>query len=299
MKKGESACIKDLSSVLSSENRHIYDPQSLQPVNDSMTSDFSKDNPYAKSKTAHNKMLMRRRRRSRHPLRDIRLKRGFTLEELADLADLSPSYLSRLESGSRRLNADTLEKISRILNCHPGDLLTSESFSRSMSWVAERDNDKFSPTHPYYIKDLICKVLNTESYSMDGYEFVDGGNVFEWVTRPFNLVGNDEAYAFYVTKSCQAGRYNKNEYFLADPCRHLVNGCRAVVYNANGKVFLGTIIKDSDDPFSFFSQSQNPMASLHLEVSDAFETRIEKKVLTLEMKKITAIHRIVGSFDFS
>src|SRR3990167_1491006 len=59
-----------------------------------------------------------------HPLRDIRLSRDMTLEELAEVSGLSPSYLSRLESGSRRLNVDTINRLSDALRCEPSDLLS-------------------------------------------------------------------------------------------------------------------------------------------------------------------------------
>lgn len=69
-------------------------------------------------------VLTRKRRAQQSSLRDQRLKRGLSLVELSRLTGLSASYLSRLESGSRRLNSDIIKTISETLLCEPADLLT-------------------------------------------------------------------------------------------------------------------------------------------------------------------------------
>lgn len=49
-------------------------------------------------------------------IKEIRLKKGITQEELAFKADLEQSQIYRLENGKRRFNADQLEKISEVLD---------------------------------------------------------------------------------------------------------------------------------------------------------------------------------------
>src|SRR3990167_2084631 len=60
---------------------------------------------------------------SSNNLKSMRKEKKLTLGKLAELTRLSPSYLSRIEVGSRRMNTDILQKLSRILECHPSDLL--------------------------------------------------------------------------------------------------------------------------------------------------------------------------------
>jgi transcriptional regulator with XRE-family HTH domain len=46
-----------------------------------------------------------------------------TAQQLADAAGLTRSLLSQLETGSKRVNIDHLISVSRVLGCHPADLL--------------------------------------------------------------------------------------------------------------------------------------------------------------------------------
>lgn len=55
-------------------------------------------------------------------LRAWRERHGFKLEEVADLAGVSPSYLSRLERGERRLRPFDRLRIARALGVRIGEL---------------------------------------------------------------------------------------------------------------------------------------------------------------------------------
>lgn len=55
-------------------------------------------------------------------LKYLRKKSGYTLDSLAKIMDVSISYLSRLESGSRRLNPDLVDKFSKAFNCDKSEL---------------------------------------------------------------------------------------------------------------------------------------------------------------------------------
>jgi transcriptional regulator with XRE-family HTH domain len=56
-------------------------------------------------------------------LRFLRKSTGLTLESLAEITGISISYLSRLESGSRRLNTDLISRLSKAFGCDPAELL--------------------------------------------------------------------------------------------------------------------------------------------------------------------------------
>lgn len=56
-------------------------------------------------------------------IRTLRKRKGLTLEDLSGITGISVSYLSRIEAKSRRLNSDTLGRISAALDCHPAELL--------------------------------------------------------------------------------------------------------------------------------------------------------------------------------
>lgn len=62
-------------------------------------------------------------------IREIRKRQGMTLERLAELTELSVSYLSRLESGKRILNAKQMPKIANALGVKPVELIDSATAS--------------------------------------------------------------------------------------------------------------------------------------------------------------------------
>ncbi len=51
-------------------------------------------------------------------------KRKISLSELADRIDLTPANLSILKTGkARAVRFSTLDRICKVLNCQPGDIL--------------------------------------------------------------------------------------------------------------------------------------------------------------------------------
>jgi transcriptional regulator with XRE-family HTH domain len=56
-------------------------------------------------------------------IKNIRIRCGFTLEQVAGKAGISVENLKRIEKGSGRIAFDTLCRISKILNVNPVRLL--------------------------------------------------------------------------------------------------------------------------------------------------------------------------------
>ena len=68
-------------------------------------------------------------------LKDIRLKKGMTLQEMADKVGISKAFYCQLENGKRRLSYDTAIKIASVFNKTPDDL-----FYDDMSKYINKDN---------------------------------------------------------------------------------------------------------------------------------------------------------------
>jgi len=49
-------------------------------------------------------------------IREVRTKLNLTQEELADKAELHPSYIGQVERGSKKVSIETLQKITHALN---------------------------------------------------------------------------------------------------------------------------------------------------------------------------------------
>jgi len=57
-------------------------------------------------------------------LRFLRIERGWTLQELAEAAGTTPTQISRLETGKRRLTEEWIYKLAQALNVDPSRLIT-------------------------------------------------------------------------------------------------------------------------------------------------------------------------------
>src|SRR3979490_3501842 len=61
--------------------------------------------------------------RVRRRLRELRMRRGLTLEDVANRSSIDVSTLSRLESGKRRLALDHLPRLASALSVSTDELL--------------------------------------------------------------------------------------------------------------------------------------------------------------------------------
>ena len=86
---------------------------------------------------------------NRHPfyLKQWRLHRGLSKQQLADRLESSKGYISDLERGVRRYNQDLLEALAYALMCEPADLLMRDPTKEDAIWsiwesVPETDRPK-------------------------------------------------------------------------------------------------------------------------------------------------------------
>lgn len=70
-------------------------------------------------------------------MREIRLDRGLTLEQLADLAGISKGYLSQIETGRKTVNARRIEALARALRVHPSEIFADETISKETKELLE------------------------------------------------------------------------------------------------------------------------------------------------------------------
>lgn len=59
-------------------------------------------------------------------LREVRLARGLTQEQLAEKLDISLNFLNLIERGQRAPSFDTLERIAKVLRTPVSDLFLSK-----------------------------------------------------------------------------------------------------------------------------------------------------------------------------
>lgn len=112
-------------------------------------------------------------------LRSARTARGWTLDRLARGAGISPSTLSRLESGKRQASLELLLPITRALGVTVDELLVSSSPDPRVQRDAWERNGMLvqplspetSPVHTFKIR-YVPRPPITELGSHDGYEWL-------------------------------------------------------------------------------------------------------------------------------
>lgn len=65
---------------------------------------------------------------SMRTLKKLRLKRGLTQEELADILHVNRTTVTHWENGTNKPRANMLVKLSKVLRCKVDDLLCSETW---------------------------------------------------------------------------------------------------------------------------------------------------------------------------
>lgn len=56
-------------------------------------------------------------------IKEIRIKEGYSQEELASLSKLHRTYISDIERGERNVSVQNIEKIAKALKIDPSELL--------------------------------------------------------------------------------------------------------------------------------------------------------------------------------
>jgi len=56
-------------------------------------------------------------------IRTLRKERGLTQEELAELCEISMSFMGHIERGTRKMSLETFDRICRELQCSSDELL--------------------------------------------------------------------------------------------------------------------------------------------------------------------------------
>lgn len=230
-------------------------------------------------------------RKSSHPLRDIRLSRNLTLEELADLSQLSPSYLSRLESGTRRLNVDTINRLSYALQCKASDLLVlANKPSHDTLDVATMD---IPSTHVLPV------------YGSTGYEeAIDFSKPVGSLPCPEELSHVPGTFAVIVNNSTMAPRFRNGDRVLVHPGRPLTPQSAGLVVKTDHTIVLGEFVawhhmSEIDEKIVFLSEKllNNPWV-LELKQYHAAENGDKKtESVYLSPSEILTISRIVGTVE--
>ncbi len=242
-------------------------------------------------------------------LRLLRRIRGLTLEELSEQVGISVSYLSRIESGNRRVTEPLLFKLSELLQCDPTEILSDEPPEKqiaslgftSLSFARKAQPEKVSElmsllekvagqlqdnTHPsgslpvftsHYFKNIPWAAHTpTPTISED----VPLSNPTDWLPCPPELANISSAFAFNVVDEDMSPRYNPGDIVYVNPQKPLITGCYALVVKNDDTAVLRQFIRSNGQTFTL----------------KAYHSQSEE---TIQISDLKGIYRITGSRELA
>ncbi len=242
------------------------------------------------------------------PLRDIRLSRGMTLEELAEVSQLSPSYISRLESGGRKLNSDTISRLTQALQCSAKDLVNeTNSWTKNSAFDSAQPSPSIAPTYSappvtYAGGGPAMQPLLVVHGPLQANSSLDFTRPIGVIPCPPTLMGSPGAYAILVTDDSLKPHYNRGNCLLIKPGSPLVAGASAVVVTSNNQVIVGEFIAwhNIKDYTPKVSGITNPDGQMVLEIKQynqiESQDTIEDKVV-LQDSQILSTARVIGMIE--
>lgn len=75
-----------------------------------------------------------------YKIKRLRRQKGYTQEQLAEMADISTRSLSGIESGENFMTAQTMEKLMYCLNIGIEELFSAEHLKTTEELISEIDN---------------------------------------------------------------------------------------------------------------------------------------------------------------
>lgn len=97
-------------------------------------------------------------------VREERQSRELSIERLAELAELTPSFLGSIERGERKLSVLSLDKLSKALQIQPNELMIAPNKKSAPSW--ERKIMFLINSQTESVKELMFKTLNCLAKNM-------------------------------------------------------------------------------------------------------------------------------------
>ncbi|MDR2107339.1 MAG: helix-turn-helix transcriptional regulator [Holosporaceae bacterium] len=221
-------------------------------------------------------------------LKYLRKRSGYTLEALSEITSISISYLSRLESGSRRLNTDLIRRLSHAFRCEPAELLQEVSHeSRLVSPIEFSRNRRMEIMSRENSVPLHCVTQDSEDPSKLIIKICSPA---EWRQRPFELASKNELLAV------KAGTYfmphfSSSSTLYLEPSTNLVPESVVVVLN-RGAVLIKKI-------WSVTPTSLQLCDIADIEPLKKGEMSLSGRLMEIERNSVDMVYKVVGYSDFN
>lgn len=144
-------------------------------------------------------------------VRDLRQARGLTLQELADKAGLSKSYLSRVETSDKAPPVSTLLTLAQILRTTVGRLLGEEEASEKISIVKKGSRPEVTKDGTAFGYSYSSLIQGHPEKGLDAYVLTLPKEMGQY--PPFEHKGEE---LLYVLRGEIAFLYGGTEYYLEE-----------------------------------------------------------------------------------
>jgi transcriptional regulator with XRE-family HTH domain len=218
-------------------------------------------------------------------LKYLRKRNGYTLEALSEITGISISYLSRLESGSRRLNTDLIRRLSHAFSCEAAELLQEVSHENIVTPVDfnRRKRGEYMPretTMPLY-----CIAGDAEQNNKLTLRIC---SPTEWRQRPNELQAVNDVIAIKAEDHFRPHFSASSTLYLETPGRLTPES--TVVILDQGNILIRKI----------WSITPTSLQLCDIGDIDALKTGAQQdgKLLNVDRNCIDAIYKVVGYSDF-
>jgi transcriptional regulator with XRE-family HTH domain len=219
-------------------------------------------------------------------LKYLRKRSGYTLETLSEITSISISYLSRLESGSRRLNTDLIRRLSHAFGCDPAELLQEVSHDSHVVTPVEFNRKR---------RELILREGALPLYYVAVDEAMPENLVIkicspsEWRQKPAELSSHPEAFAIRADGYFRP-HFSASSTLYLEPASNLVPESTVVILNG-GNIMVKKIWSVTPTSFQLCDLGD-------LETLKAGGHNSDGKLMNLDRNTTQVVYRVIGYSDF-
>ena len=114
---------------------------------------------------------------------ELRKRLGWTQEELAEKADLTPQFVSYAESGKRAMRPENLLKLSKALNVSADYLLTGEIIDKDLLILSDKIK-QLSPSQIRIIENIVTNAMIYSTKKEVAYAMWTTSNFYLYAGQP-------------------------------------------------------------------------------------------------------------------
>ncbi len=218
-------------------------------------------------------------------LKYLRKKSGYTLETLSEITSISISYLSRLESGSRRLNTDLIKRLSHAFGCEPAELLQETSHENKLITPIEFSRRRRSEAGRESSMPLYCVAANENDSSKLEIKICSPA---EWKYRPIELV--DKADVFAIKADTYFKPYfSESSTLYVEPASNLVPESTVIILN-HGNIMIKKVWSVTPTSLQLCNIGDIELLKNGSSSKD--------KLMEIDRNSLDATYKVVGYSDF-